>query len=96
MKIAEMEKYERGLHKIADLSGSDANSDRNLIATVLLDAVEQSFKPHEYKARRWLNGIYAQTLLLLLDIAPDAAMQHLIKKWQKIDQDAPAPGQWLH
>lgn len=91
-----MEKYERGLYKIADLSGNDANSDRNLIATVLLDAVEQSFKPHDYKARRWLSGIYAQTLFMLLNISPDAAMQHLVKKWKQIDENAPAPGQWLH
>lgn len=93
-EIMIVENYETGFSKIADAPAQD--TDRNLIATVLLDAVEQSFKPHERKARQWLKGFYAQTLFLLLDISPDAALQHLQKKWQKIDADAPAPGQWLH
>ncbi|WP_226852521.1 hypothetical protein [Acidithiobacillus thiooxidans] len=91
-----MESYEKGLQKIADLKSYDTKADRNLIATVLLDAVEQSFKPHEHKARRWLKGIYAESLLILLDISPSSALQHLTKKWQKIDADYPTPGQWLH
>lgn len=91
-----MESYQKKFEQIAELTSNEKSSDRNLIATVLLDAVEQSFKPHEHKARRWLNGIYAQTLFLLLDISPDAAMQHLVKKWEKIDENAPKPGQWLH
>jgi hypothetical protein len=91
-----MAKFEFGLQKIAGLTGNDAKSDRNLIASVLLDAVEQSFNPYDYKARRWLKGTYAQTLLLLLDISPDAALHNLAKKWTNIDQSAPAPGQWLH
>ncbi|MBU2843561.1 hypothetical protein HF671_12950 [Acidithiobacillus thiooxidans] len=81
---------------MADLKSYDTKADRNLIATVLLDAVEQSFKPHEHKARRWLKGIYAESLLILLDISPSSALQHLTKKWQKIDADYPTPGQWLH
>lgn len=89
-----METYEKGFNAIADTCADSA--DRNLIAGVLLDAVTQSFRPRDHKARRWLSGIFAQSLLLLLDILPDAAMQHLSKKWRRIDADAPAPGQILH
>ena len=89
-----MESYVSGFNAIADTCAE--NADRNLIASVLLDAVTQSFRPHDHKARRWLNGIFAQSLLLLLDISPDAAMQHLQRKWRRIDADAPAPGQVLH
>ncbi len=91
-----MDKYESGLQKVVNLKSYDTEADRNLIATVLLDAVEQSFKPHEYKARRWLKTIYAESLFILLDISPSSALQHLQKKWQRIDADAPIPGQWLH
>ncbi|OCX69248.1 hypothetical protein A6M27_10710 [Acidithiobacillus thiooxidans] len=84
------------MQKVVNLKSYDAQADRDLIATVLLDAVEQSFKPHEHKARRWLKTIYAESLLILLDISPSSALHHLAKKWQKIDADAPTPGQWLH
>lgn len=90
------DRYEQGFNEITGASSN--TSDRDLIASVLLDAVEQSFQPHEYKARRWLAGIYAQSLLILLDISPVAAMEHLQKKWTRIDADAvtPAPGQLVH
>ncbi len=91
-----MESYEKGLQKVADLTSYETQADRDLIATVLLDAVEQSFKPYEHKARRWLKGIYAESLFILLDISPLSAIQHLQKKWKKIDSDYPTPGQWLH
>ena len=86
--------YEQGFSTIT--GASRAQPDRDLIASVLLDAVEQSFLPHEYKARRWLQGIYAQSLLLILYISPIAAMEHLQRKWQRIDADVPAPGQPIH
>lgn len=70
--------------------------DRNFIATLLLDAVEQSWAPHDYGARRWLRGTYAQVLFMLLDISPNAALEALSKKWARIDADAPAPGGRLH
>jgi hypothetical protein len=88
--------YEQGFNSIT--GASRVNSDRDLIASVLLDAVEQSFAAHEHKARRWLGGIYAQSLMLLLDISPAAALEHLQRKWRKIDAEAatPAPGQPIH
>lgn len=84
--------YEQGFSAIAGAS----RADRDLIAAVLLDAVTQSFTPHERKARRWLGGIYAQSLMILLDISPSAAMEHLQRKWRRIDADVPAPGQVIH
>lgn len=89
------DRYEQGFNDITVASGT---SDRDLIASVLLDAVEQSFKPHEHKARRWLGGIYAQSLMILLDISPVSALEHLQKKWERTDADAkvPAPGQSVH
>nr|NDU42069.1 hypothetical protein [Acidithiobacillus ferrianus] len=57
-----------------------------MIARILLDAVEQSFM-RDQAARRWLGGIYAQSLLLLLDINPQAALEHLNFKWARIDGD---------
>lgn len=73
-------------------------SDRDLIASILLDAVEQSFQPHEDKSRRWLMGIYAQSLMILLDISPEAALEHLHRKWRRIDDESPrpAPGERVH
>ncbi|OCB03911.1 hypothetical protein BBC27_05765 [Acidithiobacillus ferrivorans] len=59
--------------------------DRDLIASILLDAVEQSFAS-DGKARRWLSGIYAQSLLILIDISPEAAIEHLQRKWQAQDE----------
>ena len=69
-----------------DFSERPEVRDRDMVASILLDAVEQSFNPHEYKARRWLSGIYAQSLLLLLDINPIAALEHLNRKWMKLDR----------
>ena len=88
--------YEQGFNDLA--STSSVSSDRDLIASILLDAVEQSFQPHGYKARRWLGGIYAQSLLILLNISPVAALEHLQRKWAGIDGEAmtPAPGQSVH
>lgn len=68
----------------ADFSARSEVHDRDLIASILLDAVEQSFM-RDHAARRWLTGIYAQSLLLLLDISPEAALEHLQRKWQRID-----------
>lgn len=87
------DRYEHGFNEIAECGSSN---DRDLIASVLLNAVEQSFQPHEYKARRWLGGIYAQSLLILLSISPTAALEHLRRKWRRIDDDAAAPGQSVH
>jgi hypothetical protein len=86
--------YEKGFTKVTEKDS--VRKERDLIASVLLDAVEQSFKPHEYKARRWLAGVYAHSLMILLDISPSAAMEHLQRKWRRIDADAPAPGQVIH
>ena len=69
-----------------------ALSDRAFIASLLLDAVEQSLQIvpcpiHEMrKARDWLRGLYAQSLLLLLDINPKAAIERLQKKWAAVDE----------
>lgn len=56
-----------------------------MIASILLAAVEQSFM-RDQKARRWLSSIYAQSLMILLDISPEAALWHLERKWQGIDE----------
>lgn len=87
-RIVKMQDYKRRFDEFANASET---SDRDLIASILLDAVEQSFKPHEYKARRWLAEIYAQSLLILLDISPSAALEHLQKRWRKIDGEAITP-----
>ena len=91
------DRYEQGLTDLLENTGAD-NGDRQLIAGILLDAVLQSFRPHEHKARRWLSSIYAQSLLILLDISPTAASEHLQKKWKRIDDEAftPPPGTHVH
>ena len=90
------DRYEQGFADLLD--SQSANDDRQLIAAVLLDAVEQSFQPHDHKARRWLQGIYAQSLFILIDISPSAALEHLEKKWRRIDDGAltPPPGYTPH
>ena len=70
-----------------DFSERPEVHDRDLIASILLDAVEQSFM-RDQEARRWLGSIYAQSLLLLLDISPTAALEHLQRKWARIDARA--------
>lgn len=91
------DRYEQGFNDLLE-TGFDGGNDRQLIAGVLLDAVLQSFHAHEAKARRWLAGFYAQSLLLLLDISPTAAMEHLQKKWKRIDAESltPPPGTRVH
>lgn len=79
--------YERAFDEIATRY---ATPNRDLIASILLDAVEQSFgkdDPSASKARQWLQSVYAQALLRLVDINPDAAMEHLNRKWRRIDGD---------
>ena len=90
------DRYEQGFADLAE--SSSVSDDRQLIAAVLLDAVEQSFTAHDHKARRWLSTVYAQALFLLLDISPSAATEHLEKKWHRIDADAltPPPGYIPH
>ena len=90
------DRYEQSFSELSEKASG--NSDRDLIASVLLDAVEQSFQPHEHKSRRWLSTVYAQALFLLLDISPSAALEHLEKKWHRIDADAltPPPGYISH
>jgi len=90
------ESYEEGFQRI--IASPAQTSDRDLIASVLLDAVEQSFRAYETKARSWLSSIYAQSLFVLLDISPEAALQHLMRKWQRIDAAAttPPPGSRTH
>ena len=90
------DRYEQGFADL--LENQSATDDRQLIAAVLLSAVEQSFSPHDHKARRWLQGIYAQSLFVLIDISPAAALEHLEKKWRRIDDDAltPPPGYIPH
>lgn len=86
---AQMQSYEQSLSDMLDKS---AISDRDLIASILLDAVEQSFLGDQdqdaREARRWLSGFYAQSLMILLDISPEAALEHLHRKWLWIDADA--------
>ena len=91
------DRYEQGFSDFLE-NGSDGAGDRQLIAGILLDAVLQSFAAHEHKARRWLSSIYAQSLLILLDISPTAALEHLEKKWRRIDAEAltPPPGIHVH
>jgi len=90
------ESYEEGFQRI--IASPAQASDRDLIASVLLDAVEHSFRAYETKARSWLSSIYAQSLFVLLDISPEAALQHLTRKWQRIDDAAmtPPPGSRTH
>ena len=90
------DRYEQSFADLAE--SSSVSDDRQLIAAVLLNAVEQSFEAHECKARRWLTGIYAQSLFILLDISPTAAQEHLARKWHRIDDDAltPPPGYIPH
>ena len=79
--VVPIENYQRAFDDFA--TGGETH-DRDLIASILLDAVEQSFT-RDQGARRWLTGIYAQSLLLLLDINPEAALEHLQRRWQRID-----------
>ena len=90
------DRYEQGFADLAE--SSSVSDDRQLIAAILLDAVMQSFSPHDHKARRWLFSVYAQALFLLLDISPSAAQEHLARKWRRIDADAltPPPGYTPH
>ena len=90
------DRYEQGFADLAE--SSSVSDDRQLIAAVLLDAVEQSLTAHDHKARRWLQGIYAQSLFILIDISPAAALEHLQKKWRRIDEDSltPPPGYTPH
>ncbi|MDA8246961.1 hypothetical protein [Acidithiobacillus sp.] len=90
------DRYEQGFADL--LESHSGNDDRQLIAAVLLNAVDQSFQPHDRKARRWLSTVYAQALFLLLDISPAAALEHLEKKWHRIDAGAltPPPGYTLN
>lgn len=78
---ARVRHYEQAFN---DFSERPETHDRDLIASILLDAVEQSFQ-RDAEARRWLGSIYAQSLLMLIDINPDAALEHLNLKWLKID-----------
>lgn len=78
---ARVRHYEQAFN---DFSERPETHDRDLIASILLDAVEQSFQ-RDAEARRWLGGIYAQSLLLLLDISPESALAHLQRKWAGID-----------
>ncbi|WP_226859759.1 hypothetical protein [Acidithiobacillus ferriphilus] len=96
VKPGHFDKYEQGFADLAE--SSSVSDDRQLIAAVLLSAVEQSFVPHDHKARRWLCGIYAQSLFILIDISPSTALEHLEKKWHRIDADAltPPPGYTPH
>ncbi len=73
--------YKKAFQSFAD---SPETHNRDLIATILLDAVEQSFIG-DTEARHWLRGVYAQSLLMLLDISPEAALEHLAHKWTRID-----------
>lgn len=73
--------YKEAFHAYAD---TPETHNRDLIASILLDAVEQSFAGDD-DAREWLRGIYAQSLLMLLDISPQAALEHLGHRWQKLD-----------
>ena len=90
------DKFEQGFNDL--LETGSVNDDRQLIAAILLDAVMQSFSHHDHKARRWLAGIYAQSLFILIDVSPSAALGHLEKKWRRIDADAltPPPGYTPH
>ena len=96
VKSGHFERYEQCFSDL--LESQSGNGDRQLIAAVLLNAVEQSFQPHESKARRWLSSVYAQALFILIDISPTAALEHLEKKWRRIDADAltPPPGYTLN
>ncbi|MGK9452680.1 hypothetical protein ACSSZE_15685 [Acidithiobacillus caldus] len=77
---------------VADaLLDKDVLHDRQFIASVLLDAVETSFRPGELESRRWLHGWLACRLFLLLDISPDAALERLEVKWSRIDGDQKKP-----
>lgn len=73
--------YQRAFRRLEE---NNVEPERDLIAGILLDAVEQSFAG-DTVARRWLSSIYAQSLLLLLDINPVAALEHLSLKWLKMD-----------
>jgi len=71
-------------------------AERDLIALVLLSAVEESFRPESGKARRWLRGKFAQQLLILLDIPPQAALERLEAKWAKLDLSSLFRGETIH
>lgn len=66
----------------------ETQHERDLIALVLLQAVEESFRHDGEKARQWLRGSFAGALLVLLDISPQAALERLEKKWARIDLEA--------
>lgn len=69
----------------------ETQSDRDLIATILLHAVEASFRPGGTQAREWLRGWLAEGLFVLLDISPSAAREHLTAKWERIDATVARP-----
>jgi len=74
------------VHWVADsLLEKDVLRDRQFIASVLLDAVETSFRPGELDSRKWLHGWLACRLFLLLDISPEVALERLETKWARID-----------
>lgn len=75
----------------ADFNGCDdpmRSVVRDLLANVLLDAVEESFAHRSRKVRKWLNGKIARDALLHLDICPDEALASLRGKWEEIDRQA--------
>ena len=92
--MKEKEGYEEGFRRII----ASPARDRDMIASVLLDAVEESFRAYDRKARSWLGSVYAQSLFVLLDISAEAALQHLSRKWRRIDETAltPPPGSRTH
>jgi hypothetical protein len=72
----------------AEIDGGSEIPERQFIATVLLEAVMQSFRPHNHEPRAWLESYGAKNMLLLLDISPSAALESLRKKWENIDNEA--------
>lgn len=86
---------------LSAVSNSDL-SDRGFVASLLLDAVEQSLQiipctnSEMMSAREWLRGAYAQALMILIDINPEAAMSRLQRKWAALDAKIASREKRLH
>lgn len=79
--------YQQSFDDLVDGGGRDP--ERDFIASILLEAVMQSFSAGRagYRAREWLDGAYAQSLFLLVDIDPEAALERLQAKWRRADAE---------
>jgi len=68
-----------------DADAGSSSLARDLIAGILLDAVEESFVGDK-ESRRWLARKSAKTSFDALGIDHKVALDHLRRKWAEIDK----------